>query len=93
LSSFRRAADSQYDPTICQQEGHTREAVEVDGPQKVEELDAMLGELGEILVDHVQSALKDVLHDHGYLVLHKALIASVSHSQSFKSPSNIPKAW
>ena len=47
--------------------------MEVNGPQEVEELDAMLRELGEILVDHVQSALKDVLHDHGDLVLHKAL--------------------
>jgi hypothetical protein len=53
--------------------------VEVDGPQEVEELDAMLGELRKVLVDHVQSALEHVLHDHRDLVLHKALIKHVSH--------------
>jgi hypothetical protein len=49
--------------------------VKVDGPEEVEKLHAMFRELGEILVDHVQSALEDILHDHRYLILHKALIA------------------
>jgi len=31
----------------------TREAVKVDSPEQVEEFDPMLGELGEVLVDHV----------------------------------------
>jgi hypothetical protein len=51
----------------------TREAVQVDGPEEVEELNAVLRVLREILVNHVQRAFEHVLHDHGNLVLHKAL--------------------
>jgi hypothetical protein len=47
--------------------------VEVDGTEEVEELDTMLGELGEILVDHVQGALEHIFHNHGHLILHQAL--------------------
>jgi hypothetical protein len=48
--------------------------VEVDGPEKVEELDTVLRELREVLVDHLQSALKDILHDDGDLVFHERLV-------------------
>jgi hypothetical protein len=47
-----------------------REAVQVDGSEEVEELDSVLGELREVLVDHLQSALENVLHDSRNLVLH-----------------------
>jgi hypothetical protein len=57
---------------------HTWETVKVNGPKEVEELHTVLGELGEVFVDHVQSALKDVLHNHWHLVLHKALEHNVS---------------
>ena len=49
-----------------------REAVEVDSAEEVEEFDTMLGVFGKVLVDHVQRALEDVLHDDWYLVLHQS---------------------
>ena len=52
---------------------HTREAVQVDGPQQIEELDTVLREVREVLVDHVQRAFKDVLHDDRNLVFHQIL--------------------
>ena len=54
-------------------ESLTREAVEINGPQEVEELHPMLGILGKVLVDHLQGALKHILHDNGDLVLHQCL--------------------
>jgi hypothetical protein len=47
--------------------------MEIDGPEQVEELYAMLGELRKVLVDHLQGTFKDILHDNGYLFFHKSL--------------------
>lgn len=52
---------------------HTWEAVKIDRPEEVEELYAVFWEFREVLVDHVQSALKDTLHDKRNLVLHQGL--------------------
>jgi hypothetical protein len=49
------------------------EAGQVNGTEKLEELDTVLGVLGEVLVDHLKSAFKNVLHDDGNLVLHESL--------------------
>jgi hypothetical protein len=49
------------------------EATQVDGPEKLEELDAVFWVLGEVLVDHVQSALENTVHNVDDLVLHHAL--------------------
>ena len=49
------------------------EATQVDGPEKLEELDAVFWVLGEVLVDHVQSALEDSIENRGYLLGHHAL--------------------
>lgn len=41
----------------------TREAVEVDRPQQFEEAGTVFGELGEVLVDHVERRLKHGVED------------------------------
>ena len=51
----------------------TRETVEVDSPQQVEKLNAVLWKFGEVLVDHFKCALEDILHNDGNLVLHQTL--------------------
>jgi hypothetical protein len=51
----------------------TRETVEIDGAEECEEFDAMLWELREVLVDHLECTFKDVLHDGRYLIFHKGL--------------------
>ena len=51
--------------------------MEVDGTKKGKEFDSVLGKLGEILVYHLQGALKDVLHDIRNLILHEGLQKSV----------------
>ena len=48
--------------------------MDVDGTEQRKELDTMLGEVGEILVDHFQGTLEDVLHHDWYLVFHERLI-------------------
>ncbi len=48
----------------------TWKATDIDGPQQLEECDPMLGVLGEVLVDHHQRGLEDVLHDDGHFILH-----------------------
>jgi hypothetical protein len=76
LSSLSRAVRDQLQ---CDQQMkrhmhvHTWEAVQVDSPQEVEELNTMLGELRKVLVDHIKSALEHILHDNWDLVLHKVL--------------------
>ena len=50
-----------------------REAALVDLPEKLEEFHAVLGVLGEVLVDHVQGALEDSVEDRRYLFGHHAL--------------------
>lgn len=54
------------------------EAVKVDRSEQVEEFHAVLRELRKVLVDHVQRAFKDVLHNDGYLILHETLNEFVS---------------
>jgi len=56
-------------------EVHTWEAVQVNGPQQVKELDSVFGEFGKVLVDHVEGALEHILHDGRDLVLHERLVA------------------
>jgi len=51
----------------------TWEAVQIDGSEEVEELDSVFGELGKVLVDHFECALKHVLHDDWDLVFHQCL--------------------
>lgn len=60
----------------------TREAVKVDCSEKVEELHAVLWELGEVLVDHVESAFEYILHDDGDLILHQALLSRLAMAQA-----------
>ena len=50
-----------------------REATLVDLSEKLEEFHAVLGVLGEVLVDHVQGALEDSVEDRRYLFGHHAL--------------------
>src|SRR5699024_6441584 len=56
-------------------EVHTWEAVQVNGPQQVKELDSVFGVFGKVLVDHVEGALEHILHDGRDLVLHERLVA------------------
>jgi hypothetical protein len=56
--------------------------MQVDSPQEVEKLNSMLGELREVFVDHLESALEDVLHNYGNLIFHERL----------RSVSKMPKA-
>lgn len=45
----------------------TREAVQVDSAEEFEESDTMLGEFGEVLVNHVQRWFKHSVEDGGNL--------------------------
>ena len=54
-------------------ENFTREAVKVNGAKERKEFDSMLRELREVLVDHLKGALKNILHDSRYLILHESL--------------------
>lgn len=45
----------------------TREAVEIDGSQQLEEADTVLWEFSEVLVDHVECGLKYGVKDSGNL--------------------------
>jgi hypothetical protein len=45
----------------------TREAVKVDSTQQLKEAHSVLGELGEVLIDHVQSGLKNSIEYRGNL--------------------------
>lgn len=49
------------------------EAVQVDGLEELEELDAMLGVFMEILVNHLQGAAEDAVHNGRNLILHQGL--------------------
>lgn len=71
LGSPHARVDNELELAVIQLEKGV-ETVGVDRSQQGKELNAVLWELGEILVDHLQSALKDVLHDVWNLVLHKA---------------------
>ena len=51
----------------------SRKAVKINGAEECEEFDSVLRELREVLVDHLQCALKYILHDGGYLIFHKRL--------------------
>jgi hypothetical protein len=51
----------------------SREATEIDGPKKLEELDPMLRIFRKVFVDHVQRALEYTVHDIDDLVFHQAL--------------------
>jgi hypothetical protein len=48
--------------------------MEIDGTQKSEELDAVLGEIRKVFVNHFKCALENVLHDNWYLIFHKRLV-------------------
>ena len=48
-------------------EKHTREAVQVDGAEKLEEANAMFWELCKVLVDHVERRLEYSVQDGGHL--------------------------
>jgi hypothetical protein len=50
-----------------------REAALVDLTEKLEELHAVLGVFGEVLVDHVERALEDGVKNRRYLFGHHAL--------------------
>jgi hypothetical protein len=50
--------------------------VEIDGAKKGKEFDSVLREFGEVLVNHLKCALKDILHDGRYLIFHEGLSAS-----------------
>ena len=43
------------------------EAVQVDGTEELEEADTVLGELGEVLVDHVERRFEHGVEDGGHL--------------------------
>lgn len=58
--------------------------MQIDGTEQVEELDSVLGELGEVFVDHVERALKHILHDYGHLVFHEVLVVK----SAFERESN-----
>lgn len=51
----------------------TWETLQVDGPQKLEEPDTVLGEVGEILVDHLQRDLEDRAQDIADLIRQQRL--------------------
>jgi hypothetical protein len=76
LSSFRSAVSKSA--LTCNQDHDvvkrpTWEALQVDGTQKIEELDSVFRELGEVLVDHLEGAFKHILHDERHLILHERL--------------------
>lgn len=50
------------------------ETVEVDSFQKLEELHSMLWILGEVFVDHLKCALKNILHDCRHFIGHETLV-------------------
>ena len=47
--------------------------MKIDGAEECEEFDSVLRELGEVLVNHFKCALKHILHDGRYLILHQRL--------------------
>jgi hypothetical protein len=47
--------------------------MKIDGAEEGEEFDSVLGELGEVLVDHLKRAFKDILHDCRHLIFHEGL--------------------
>jgi len=49
------------------------EAIQVDGLEELEELNAMFGILVEILIDHFQGTAENTVHDSGDLILHQSL--------------------
>lgn len=60
--------------TIQLEEGW--ETIQVDCLEELEELDAVLGVFVEILVNHLQGAAEDAVHNGGNLILHQGLYAS-----------------
>jgi hypothetical protein len=49
------------------------EAIQVDGLEELEELNAMFGILVEILIDHFQGTAENTVHDGRDLILHQSL--------------------
>ncbi len=47
--------------------------MKVDGTKEGEEFDAMLRELREVFVDHLQCAFEHIFHDCRDLIFHKRL--------------------
>ncbi|KAH7012263.1 uncharacterized protein B0I36DRAFT_400345 [Microdochium trichocladiopsis] len=72
LTGLHAGIDDELSLPVVELE-QSREAAPADGSEKVEEPDAVLGELAEVFVDHLKRALEDVLHDVGKLVLHQFL--------------------
>jgi hypothetical protein len=50
-----------------------RETTQVDRSKKLEELDTVFWVLGKVLVDHVQGAFENAVHDVDNLIFHHAL--------------------
>jgi len=50
------------------------ETAQIDLAEKLEELDTMLGVFGEVLVDHVESALENGTENAGNILGHQALL-------------------
>jgi hypothetical protein len=70
----------------------TREAVKVDGTEEAEKFNSVLWELGEVFIDHLEGALKHILHDCGYLIFHKSLdvkSARVAAASWYRKPEGI----
>lgn len=47
--------------------------MDIDSTKQGEKLDSVFRKFGEVLVDHLQSALEHVLHDRWHLIFHKRL--------------------
>jgi hypothetical protein len=52
----------------------TRETVQIDGTEKLEEPNTVLWEFSEILINHVQCRLEDGFEDRRYLRSKKRLV-------------------
>jgi hypothetical protein len=66
--------------------------VKVDGTEEAEKFNSVLWELGEVFIDHLEGALKHILHDCGYLIFHKSLdvkSARVAAASWYRKPEGI----
>ena len=61
-----------------------RETVEVDGFQKLEEFHSVLWILGEVFVDHLKRAFKDILHDCRHFIGHETLVHVSNVASAFQ---------
>ena len=61
------------------------ETVEIDSFQKLEELHSVLWILGEVFIDHLKCAFKNILHDCRHFIGHETLLHVSNVASAFRT--------